>query len=143
MFFSSVDSRVSQLGKMIEQRNFRFEFHSPLFCFSFAPKINRSFSLILRCVRPDLVGVAPLNQDSGKFRGKRKIWGGRAKVRCVLYMATLVAVRFNPVIKAFYERLMKKGKLKKLALTACMHKLLIFLNAMMKQNSFWQPQIVN
>jgi len=68
-----------------------------------------------------LVGVAPLNKDSGKFRGKRRIWGGRAKVRCVLYMATLVAVRFNPVIKAFYERLLQKGKLKKVALTACMH----------------------
>ena len=68
-----------------------------------------------------LVGVAPLNRDSGKFRGKRKIWGGRATIRCVLYMATLVPVRFNPAIKAFYERLLKKGKLKKVALTACMH----------------------
>ncbi len=90
-----------------------------------------------------LVGVAPLNRDSGKFRGKRKIWGGRAKIRCVLYMATLVAVRFNPVIKAFYERLVNKGKLKKIALTACMHKLLIILNAMMKNNSFWKPQITD
>ena len=89
-----------------------------------------------------LVGVAPLNKDSGKFRGKRKIWGGRAKVRCVLYMATLVAVRFNPPIKVFYERLLQKGKLKKVALTACMHKLLIFLNAMMKNNQTWQPQSV-
>ncbi len=90
-----------------------------------------------------LVGVAPLNRDSGKFRGKRRIWGGRAKIRCVLYMATLVAVRFNPVIKAFYERLLSKGKLKKVALTACMHKLLILLNAMMKKNQSWQPQAVN
>ena len=68
-----------------------------------------------------LVGVAPLNKDSGKFRGKRRIYGGRAKIRSVLYMATLVAVRFNPIIKAFYERLLGKGKLKKVALTACMH----------------------
>jgi transposase len=90
-----------------------------------------------------LVGVAPLNKDSGKFRGKRKIWGGRAKIRCVLYMATLVAVRFNPIIKAFYERLLQKGKLKKVAITACMHKLLIFLNAMTKNNSSWQPQIAD
>ena len=88
-----------------------------------------------------LVGVAPLNRDSGKFRGKRKIWGGRAKIRCVLYMATLVAVRFNPVIKAFYERLVNKGKLKKIALTACIHKLLIILNAMMKNNSFWRHEV--
>lgn len=90
-----------------------------------------------------LVGVAPLNKDSGKFRGKRRIWGGRAKIRCVLYMATLVAVRFNPVIKTFYERLLQKGKLKKVALTACMHKLLIILNAMMKNNSYWQPITVH
>ena len=84
-----------------------------------------------------LVGVAPLNRDSGKFRGKRRIWGGRVKIRCMLYMAALVAVRFNPVIKAFYERLIGKGKLKKVALTACMHKLLIILNAMMKNNQTW------
>ena len=87
-----------------------------------------------------LVGVAPLNKDSGKFRGKRRIWGGRAKIRCVLYMATKVAIRFNPVINAFYERLLKKGKLKKVALTACIHKLLILLNAMMSKNQAWQPQ---
>lgn len=85
-----------------------------------------------------LVGVAPLNKDSGKFRGKRRIWGGRARIRSVLYMAALVAVRFNPVIKAFYERLLNKGKLKKVALTACMHKLLIVLNAMMKNHQTWQ-----
>ena len=90
-----------------------------------------------------LVGVAPLNRDSGKFRGKRKIWGGRATIRCVLYMATLVAVRFNPPLKDFYERLLEKGKLKKVALTACMHKLLIFLNAMMKNNSSWKPQVTD
>jgi transposase len=88
-----------------------------------------------------LVGVAPLNKDSGKFRGKRRIWGGRGKIRSVLYMAALVAVRFNPPIKAFYERLLQKGKLKKVALAACMHKLLIFLNAMMKKNQLWQPQV--
>ena len=88
-----------------------------------------------------LVGVAPLNKDSGKFRGKRRISGGRAKIRCLLYMAALVAVRFNPLIKTFYEGLLAKGKLKKVALTACMHKLLIILNAMMKNNRAWQPQI--
>ena len=90
-----------------------------------------------------LVGVAPLNRDSGKFRGKRRIWGGRAKIRSVLYMAALVAVRFNPIIKAFYKRLRDKGKLKKVALTACMHKILIVLNAMMKNNSSWKPQITD
>jgi transposase len=90
-----------------------------------------------------LVGVAPLNKDSGKFRGKRRIWGGRTKIRCMLYMAALVAIRFNPPIKAFYERLIQKGKLKKVALTACMHKLLIFLNAMMNKNQVWQPQVAS
>ncbi len=85
-----------------------------------------------------LAGVAPLNKDSGKFRGKRKIYGGRAKIRSVLYMAALVAVRFNPIIKVFYERLLGKGKLKKVALTACMHKLLIILNAMVKNNQTWE-----
>lgn len=90
-----------------------------------------------------LVGLAPLNRDSGKSRGKRRIWGGRANVRCVIYMATLVAVRFNPVIKDFYQRLLDKGKLKKVALTACMHKLLILLNAMVRDSQTWQPQIAH
>ena len=87
-----------------------------------------------------LVGLAPLNRDSGKSRGKRRIWGGRANVRCVLYMAALVAVRFNPVIKNFYQRLLDKGKPKKVALTACMHKLLILLNAMVRNGQAWQSQ---
>jgi transposase len=90
-----------------------------------------------------LMGVAPLNRDSGQMKGKRCIWGGRASVRCVLYMVTLVAVRFNPVIQAFYQRLRARGKLKKVALTACMHKLLILLNAMGKKSQIWQPQIPN
>jgi transposase len=71
-----------------------------------------------------LVGVAPLNRDSGALRGKRMVWGGRARVRAALYMGTLVATRYNPVIRGFYERLISKGKAKKVALTACMRKLL-------------------
>jgi transposase len=89
-----------------------------------------------------LVGLAPLNHDSGKHRGKQVIWGRRAQVRAVLYMATLVATRCNPVIKTFYERLCQKGKPKKVALTACMHKLLIILNAMVKSATPWQPNLV-
>lgn len=85
-----------------------------------------------------LVGVAPFNRDSGNQRGKRMIWGGRAAVRTALYMATLVAVRHNPVIKVFYLRLRQAGKEKKVALTACMRKLLTILNAMMKQQANWQ-----
>lgn len=79
-----------------------------------------------------LVGVAPMNYDSGRKRGYRKTKGGRAEVRSVLYMATLVATRYNPVIKAQYEHLLKRGKLKKVALTACMRKLLTILNAMVR-----------
>jgi transposase len=86
-----------------------------------------------------IVGVAPFNRDSGTLRGKRTIWGGRAPVRAVLYMATLVATRHNPVIQTFYRRLLAAGKAKKVALTACMRKLLTILNAMVKSQTPWQP----
>lgn len=85
----------------------------------------------------NLVGVAPHNADSGRFRGKRIIWGGRAGVRSALYMGTLAAIRFNPVIKTFYDRLIKAGKKPKVALVACMHKLLTILNAMVKKGTPW------
>jgi transposase len=84
-----------------------------------------------------LVGVAPFNCDSGQMKGKRRVFGGRANVRQVLFMATMVAVRYNPVLKAFYERLLERGKLKKVALVACMHKLLTILNAIVKQGKAW------
>jgi len=86
-----------------------------------------------------LVGVAPLNRDSGTFRGQRTVWGGRSRVRAALYMGTLVATRFNPVIKAFYQRLRAAGKPKKVALTACMRKLLTILNSMLKRRTHWGP----
>jgi len=82
--------------------------------------------------------VAPFNRDSGSQRGKRRIWGGRARVRAVLYMGALVATRHNPVIKAFYARLLAAGKEKKVALTACMRKLLTILNAMIQHQTKWQ-----
>lgn len=84
-----------------------------------------------------LAGLAPYNRDSGNMRGKRTTWGGRASVRCILYMATLSAMRYNPQIKAFYERLCNAGKLKKVAMVACMRKLLIIMNAMIKSNQPW------
>jgi transposase len=84
-----------------------------------------------------LVGVAPLNRDSGKYKGERHIWGGRSCIRAPLYMATLSAVRCNPILSNFYNRLLAAGKEKKVALTACMRKLLITLNAMLKHNSAW------
>lgn len=87
-----------------------------------------------------LVGVAPFNRDSGTLRGKRTIWGGRSCVRSALYMATLVAVRFNPTLREFYQRLCARGKAKKVALTACMRKLLTILNAMVRDGELWRSQ---
>lgn len=84
-----------------------------------------------------LVGVAPLARDSGTMRGRRRVWGGRAPVRAVLYMGTLVATKHNPVIRDFYARLVAAGKPKKVALTACMRKLLTILNAMVRSNTRW------
>jgi len=89
-----------------------------------------------------LVGVAPLNRDSGLLRGQRGTWGGRATVRTTLYMAALVARRSNPVIAAFYERLLAQGKAKKVALVACMRKLLVILNAMLRSHTPWQHPLV-
>lgn len=88
-----------------------------------------------------LAGLAPLNQDSGKARGKRHVWGGRAIVRSALHMAMLSAVRYNPVIKSFYDRLIAAGKPKKVALTACSHKLLRSINAMMRTNQPWSAEM--
>lgn len=87
-----------------------------------------------------LVGVVPFNRDSGQFSGKRFVSGGRAAVRTAMYMAALVASRWNKDIKAMYQRLLKAGKCKPVALTACMHKMLIILNAMVRDGTFWEPK---
>ncbi len=87
-----------------------------------------------------LVGVAPINRDSGRLRGKRRIKGGRATVRTVLYMATLSATQHNPVIRAFYRRLLATGKHKKVALTACMRKFITILNAMVRDGNNWSEK---
>ncbi len=84
-----------------------------------------------------LVGLAPFNRDSGTLQGKRSVWGGRAEVRSALYMATLVGVRFNAVIRDFYTRLCAAGKPPKVAMTACMRTVLTILNAMLKANTPW------
>jgi len=84
-----------------------------------------------------LVGVAPLNRDSGKYKGRRSIWGGRAKVRTVLYMCAVTAIRCNPKIKVFYDRLREAGKCFKVAITACMRKLLVIINSMIKTETCW------
>jgi transposase len=87
-----------------------------------------------------LVGLAPLNRDSGRWRGKRSIWGGRANVRAILYMATISAIRVNPVIKQLYARLTQAGKPRKVAITACMHKLLRICNAILTHRTAWRYQ---
>jgi len=115
------------------------------------PGVGRVVSLTLLAELPELgrlshkeiaalVGVAPLNRDSGTLRGKRLVYGGRAPVRAVLYMAALVASKCNPVIRAFYLRLRAAGKPAKLALTACMRKLLTILNAIARDGTPWQPE---
>ncbi len=93
-----------------------------------------------------LVGVAPFNRDSGTLRGKRAVWGGRSRVRAALYMGTLSATRYNPIIRDFYQRLLTAGKPKKVALVACMRKLLVILNSMLRHRSPWRamtPTVVS
>ena len=117
------------------------------------PGVGEQLSLSLLAYLPELgtldrkqvaalVGVAPMNRDSGTVRGKRTVWGGRARVRAVLYMGALVASRFNPVIRTFYQRLLAAGKPKKLALTACMRKLLTMPNAIMRTGQYWNPAVI-
>jgi transposase len=117
-----------------------------------APGIGPVLSATLQAALPELgvlnqreiaklVGVAPLNDDSGKRSGARHIRGGRAEVRAVLYMATLTATRCNPVIEAFYQRLLARGKSQKVAMTAAMRKLLTILNAMVKTQTHWNARV--
>ena len=116
------------------------------------PGVGEHLSLSLLAYLPELgtldrkriaalVGVAPFNRDSGHYRGRRSVWGGRSRLRAVLYMGALVASRYNPVLRAFYQRLLAAGKPKKLALTACMRKLLTILNAMVKSGQRWAPRV--
>jgi transposase len=116
------------------------------------PGVGRILSLSLLAQLPELghlnrreiaalVGVAPFNCDSGTYHGRRRVWGGRSQLRSVLYMATLASIRHNPVIKDFYYRLCSAGKPPKVALTACMRKLLVILNAILKTDTPWRYQI--
>ena len=88
-----------------------------------------------------LAGLAPLNRDSGKFQGHRTIWGGRATVRTALYMAIVSAIRHNPLIRLHYQQLKERGKKTKVAMVACMRKLLVILNTMLKEHQTWQPRL--
>lgn len=108
-----------------------------IFCSTLIAKVPE-LGMINQRQMGTLIGLAPLNKDSGKLRGKRMIQGGRAMVRKVSYMPVLSAIRFNPVIRTFYNRLIAKGKLPKVALVACMHKMITILNAMAKSNTPWK-----
>jgi transposase len=155
---SSIEQLLEDLGKKIswlEQQiddliASKAEFKHKVEILRTVPGIGPVASAILVADLPELgrldrkkvaalVGVAPFNNDSGYRRGKRRVKGGRAAVRTVLYMATISASRFNPVIKAFYDRLLKRGKVKKVALVACMRKLLTILNAMLLSGEPWKP----
>lgn len=135
-----------QLDKRIEQET---EWAEKKALLKSAPGIGNTMVYTLLADLPELgtmtnkqaaalVGVAPMNRDSGKMRGKRRIRGGRYGVRTTLYMATLSATLCNPVIKDFYQRLVAQGKHKKVALTACMRKFIVMLNAMVRDNCEWQ-----
>ena len=113
------------------------------------PLISASFLVLLpelgqlnRRQIASLVGLAPFNRDSGRFRGQRHIWGGRGAVRALLYMATLSALKCNPPIRAFYQQLLARGKVKKVAIIACMRKFLVCLNAMVKNKEPWDDNKV-
>lgn len=138
-----LDAEIDQLRQDSEQRQQQYEWLTSV------PGVGRVVATTLLAALPELgqlsskqlsslVGLAPLNCDSGKMRGKRHIVGGRALVRSALYMAALVAVQHNPVISAFYQRLLQAGKAKKVALIACAHKLLGILNALVKQQVYWK-----
>jgi len=145
-----LEDRIRELDDEIEQLSQAHEqWRSQITILKSVPGIGKVIATTLVAALPELgqvndkrisalVGVAPLNRDSGKFRGSRTIWGGRANVRAALYMGALVAVQHNPILKAFYARLLSQGKAKKVALTACMHKLLRILNAMIRDGKPWQ-----
>lgn len=145
MFDQEVDRIEHQLDRLVSKQTVWSEKRSILLS---APGVGNTLTYTLLADLPEigslnnkqissLVGVAPINHDSGAYRGKRRIKGGRASVRTTLYMATLSATQCNPVIKHFYRKLVAQGKHKKVAITACMRKFIIILNAMVRDNLAW------
>jgi transposase len=145
-----LDKRLEQINSEIEQlTQNNSQFMTTVNLLKTTPGIGQVISTTLVCDLPELgqltakqisrlVGVAPMNHDSGQHKGKRMIQGGRGHVRASLYMGAVVAIRHNPIIQAFYTRLVERGKSKKLALTACVHKMLVILNAMVRDNLPWR-----
>jgi transposase len=148
-----LSERIKGLDKQIRtQLNASEQWQAQVELIQTVPGVGKVTSSTLIALLPELgkltrqeiaslVGVAPINFDSGQTKGKRRIAGGRASVRAALYMATLVATRHNPLIRVFYDRLVQAGKCKKVALVACMRKLLVILNAMLKSLKPWQPSL--
>ena len=147
----ALDKQLSEIDRDLDQ-HVREHFHDLSKLLTSAEGIGPVTSNTLVAAVPELgkldrraitslIGLAPLACDSGKRHGGRHVWGGRADVRAVLYMAALTAVRHNPPIRALYQRLIGKGKPKKVALTACMRKLLIILNAMVRDGTAWNPAL--
>ena len=137
---TDIGAHLDEHFKELDERFERIKGVGPNTCaavIAFMPELGQ----ISNARAAKLAGLAPLNNDSGNSRGKRSIWGGRKLVRSALYMATLSAVRFNPVIKAFYQRLLAAGKCKKAAMIACSHKLLRILNAMARTGQTWNPDL--
>jgi transposase len=143
-----IDTEIAELIEDHEDWNQRSQ------CLASVPGVGPVTTRVLVAELPELgklnhqkiaalVGVAPFNRDSGQYRGKRSIWGGRASVRSALYMATLSACRFNPIIRSFAERLKRAGKPGKVVLVACMRKLLVILNAMLRNKTTWMPRPVS
>ncbi|MEJ2177239.1 MAG: IS110 family transposase [Gammaproteobacteria bacterium] len=145
----SINAEIDRVEKQLaKQINDQAEWADKQVLLNTAPGVGSTLIYTLLADLPELgslnkkeiaalVGVAPINRDSGKLRGKRHVQGGRASVRTVLYMATLSATQCNPVIKDFYQRLVEQGKHKKVAITACMRKFITMLNAMVRDNCVW------
>jgi transposase len=149
-----LEENIEELDREIEQLSQAQEqWRSRITILKSVPGIGNVIATTLVAALPELgqvndkrisalVGVAPFNRDSGKNKGSRTIWGGRASVRAVLYMGALVGIKHNPVLKAFYARLLGQGKAKKVALIACMHKLLRILNAMIRDGQLWNHPVL-
>jgi transposase len=150
-----LEDRIAELDEQLQARlASSAEWHAKDVILQSVPGIGPVVSVCLLAELPELgtlnrqrisklVGVAPLNRDSGQQHWVRHIFGGRAHVRCMLYMATLTAIRFNAVIKEFYHRLVRKGKPHKVALTACMRKLLSIINLMVRNQTVWKTDEVS
>jgi len=149
----SIDEQIKQVEEEIERLiDQEKQWQERIACMMSCKGVGKVTAVTLQAEMPELgyarreqiaalAGVAPMNRDSGKKSGRRKTRGGRTKLRRVLYMAAMSASKYNPAIRDSYQRLIEKGKPKNVALVACMHKLLTILNAILRNNAVWCPEI--